>query len=76
MKALILNLLMFFLVAIISLPFLALFGIVFLMIGCGWAYAGPQGCHCVINPIGYAMLILSGVGVFSLFLKLRKLWTS
>ncbi|HEX5966437.1 MAG TPA: hypothetical protein VFY51_10925 [Pyrinomonadaceae bacterium] len=56
MKIVLLNIALFVLVVIFSLPFLALFLTLILFIGGGWAYAGPAGCHFVINPIGYAML--------------------
>lgn len=50
------NVVLLILVAISSLPLLVLYVYVFLIIGGGWAYAGPGGCHFVINPIGVTML--------------------
>jgi hypothetical protein len=35
----------------------------FLGIGGGWAYAGPNGCHFVIGPIGYTMLIVPALAI-------------
>jgi hypothetical protein len=74
MKAVILNLILIILIAVFSLPFLALYLLVFFGLGGGWAYAGPNGCHFVIGPIGYGMIIvpafaLSGVA----WRSLRKL---
>ena len=76
MKAVILNLSLIILIAVFSLPFLALYLLVFFGLGGGWAYAGPNGCHCVIGPIGHGMIIvpafaLSGVAWRSLR-KLRR----
>ena len=56
MKSVVTNLILTVLIAIFSLPLLALYGLVFLGIGGGWANAGPNDCHFVIGPIGYLML--------------------
>jgi hypothetical protein len=56
-KSIVLNLVLIVLIALFSLPFLALYVLVFFGIGGGWAYAGPKGCHFVIGPIGFAMLV-------------------
>ena len=66
-KSVVTNLILTVLIAIFSLPLLALYVFVFLGIGGGWAYAGPNDCHFVIGPIGYLMLgppifLVGGVG--------------
>ena len=63
MKSIVLNLVLIVLIALFSLPFLALYVLVFFGIGGGWAYAGPNGCHFVMGPIGYAMLIVPALGL-------------
>jgi hypothetical protein len=77
-KALILNSILVVLLALFSLPFMALFialyGVVFAALGGGWAYAGSSGCHFVIGPVGYYMLgppiiVVGGVA----WLILRKI---
>jgi hypothetical protein len=62
-KSIVLNLVLIVLIALLSLPFLALYVMVFFGIGGGWAYAGPKGCHFVIGPIGFAMLVLPTLGL-------------
>lgn len=59
-----LNLILFALVAIFSLPFLALYVAVLFVVGGGWAYAGADSCYFVLNPVGYAMIAVPG-GVVS-----------
>lgn len=54
---------LFALVVIFSLPFLALYLVTFLFIGGGWAYAGSAGCYFVLNPFGYAMIIFPALAV-------------
>ena len=76
MKLIVLNLILIVLIALFSLPFLALYTLVFFGVGGGWAYAGPNGCHFVIGPLGYAMLTvptlsLSGV-TWTSIRKLRR----
>ncbi len=58
MKAVVLNFILIILIAVFSLPFLAFYLLVFFGLGGGWAYAGPNGCHFVIGPIGYGMIIV------------------
>jgi len=58
-KSIIPNLVQIVLIALFSLPFLALYVLVFFGLGGGWAYAGQKGCHFVIGPIGYAMFSCS-----------------
>jgi formate hydrogenlyase subunit 3/multisubunit Na+/H+ antiporter MnhD subunit len=74
-KSVVLNLVLIVLIALFSLPFLALYVLVFLGIGGGWAYAGPNGCHFVIGPIGYMMLIVPALAICTVawksFQKLR-----
>jgi hypothetical protein len=74
-KSLALSLILIALIAFFSLPLLALYVLVFFGLGGGWAYAGPNGCHFVIGPIGYAMLIMPGLAVsnggWKLFRRLR-----
>jgi hypothetical protein len=78
-KSVTLNLILIVLIALFSLPLiallLALYVFVFFGLGGGWAYAGSNGCHFVIGPIGYAMLSVPGfaacAGAWKLFRKLR-----
>jgi hypothetical protein len=78
-KSVALNLILIVLIALFSLPvlavLLAMYVLVFFGLGGGWAYAGSDGCYFVIGPIGYAMLILPGLaacaGAWKLFRKLR-----
>jgi hypothetical protein len=60
-----LNLILIVLIALFSVPVLAVlltaYVFVFFGLGGGWAYAGSAGCHFVIGPIGYAMLIIPGL---------------
>jgi formate hydrogenlyase subunit 3/multisubunit Na+/H+ antiporter MnhD subunit len=73
-KSIVLNLVLVVLIALFSLPFLALYVLVFFGIGGGWAYAGPNGCHFVIGPIGYTMLIVPAFGLCAVGWKsIRKL---
>jgi formate hydrogenlyase subunit 3/multisubunit Na+/H+ antiporter MnhD subunit len=62
-KSIALNLLLIVLTALFSLPFLALYVWMFLGLGGSWAYAGPNGCHFVIGPLGYAMLLVPTFGL-------------
>jgi hypothetical protein len=62
-KSIVLNIVLIVLIAPFSLPLLALYVLVFFGIGGSWAYAGPNGCHFVIGPIGYAMLVGPTVGL-------------
>ena len=75
MKGVTLNLILIFLIAALSLPFVALYVLIFFGLGGGWAYAGPNGCHFVIGPIGYGMIIVPalalGRGAWKSFRKLR-----
>ena len=66
MKSIIPNLVQIVLIALFSLPFLALYVLVFFGLGGGWAYAGQKGCHFVIGPIGYAMLVVPTVALCAL----------
>ncbi|HKR14846.1 MAG TPA: hypothetical protein VJT15_22470 [Pyrinomonadaceae bacterium] len=69
MKSTALKLALFALVAIFSLPFLALYIAVLVVIGGGWAYVGADSCYFVLNPLGYAMIVVP-VGV--VIWRLRK----
>jgi hypothetical protein len=51
------------LIALLGVPLLALYVLVFFGIGGGWAYAGTNGCHFVLSQIGYAMLIVPALGL-------------
>lgn len=64
MKSVVLNLALIVLIALFSLPLLAVYVFIFFGIGGGWAYAGTNGCHFVIGPIGYAMLIVPAFALF------------
>ena len=64
MKLIVLNLILIVLIALFSLPFLALYVLMFFGIGGSWAYAGPNGRHFVIGTLGYAMLIIPALGLF------------
>jgi hypothetical protein len=76
-KPFFLNILLIILVGFFSLPFVALYVFFFFAIGGGWAYAGTNGCHFVLNPIGYLMLaapvLLLGVLSWRL---IRGMWPS
>jgi len=73
-KSIVLNLGLIVLIALFSLPFLALYVLVFFGIGGGWAYAGANGCHFVMGPIGYVMFIVPALGVCSaVWRAIRKL---
>ena len=76
MKAILLNTILVILIAVFSLPFLlaflAAYAFLFVAFGGGWAYAGPNGCHFVIGPIGYAMLIFPITGLAALGWKLLR----
>ena len=78
MKGSILNVLLVGLIAVFSLPFLAfvlaLYVFIFFGLGGGWAYAGPNGCHFIIGPIGYGMIIAPALALGGLAWKsLRRL---
>jgi hypothetical protein len=74
MKSIVLNLVLIVLIALFSLPFVALYVLVFFGIGGGWAYAGTNGCHFVIGPIGYAMVIVPALGLCgAVWRPIRKL---
>ena len=74
MKSIVLNLILIVLIALFSLPFLALYIAVLFGVGVGWAYAGPNGCHFVIGPIGYAMLTVPALGLSGVaWTSIRKL---
>ena len=79
MKALILNSILVALIALFSLPLIALsvalYAVFFAAFGGGWAYSGAGECHFVIGPVGYFMLGLpiiavSGFG-WLIFRKIR-----
>jgi hypothetical protein len=56
MKSVVTNLVLTVLIAIFSLPLVAVYVFVFFALGGGWANSGPNDCHFVIGPIGYLML--------------------
>ena len=64
MKSVVLNLALIVLIALFSLPLLTVYVLIFFGFGGGWAYAGTSGCHFVIGPIGYAMLIVPAFALF------------
>ena len=78
MKAFVLNSVLVFLIAVFSLPVLVVYMFVFFALGGGWAYGTVEtgGCHFVVGPIGYAMLVLPGVllgrGAWKSYRKLRR----
>ena len=76
MKSVIQGLVLATMTALFSLPFLALYVLVFFGIGGGWAYSGPNGCHFVIGPLGYLMLgppiFTVGSVVWLVFQKIRS----
>ena len=76
MKSIVLNLVLIVLIVLFSLPLLALYVLVFFGIGGGWAYRSMEmgGCHFVIGPIGYAMLIVPTLGLCAVaWRSIRKL---
>jgi hypothetical protein len=74
MKSIALNLILIALIALFSLPFLALYVWMFLGLGGSWALVGPNGCHFVIGPIGYVMLLVPTLGLSGIaWTSIRKL---
>ncbi len=74
MKAVFLNAGLLVVVAVCSLPLLGFYVLVFFVIGGGWALAGPNDCHFVMNPIGYVMVGAPVLAVRAgLWTVLRKL---
>jgi len=56
MKAVVLNLLLIILIAVFSLPLLALYVLIFFGLGGGWACAGPNDCYFVIARLATELL--------------------
>jgi formate hydrogenlyase subunit 3/multisubunit Na+/H+ antiporter MnhD subunit len=74
LKSFSLNAVLLVLVAVCSLPFLALYVLFFFAIGGAWAYAGPNGCHFEMNPIGCVMVVSPVLAVCAgLWTALRKM---
>jgi uncharacterized protein YneF (UPF0154 family) len=74
LKSFFLNAALLVLVAVFSVPLLAVYALLLFVIGGGWAYAGPNGCHFKMNPIGYVMVVSPVLGVCAgLWIALRKI---
>ena len=59
--------------AVFSLPLVALYVFVLVVLGGGWGYAGADGCYFTLNPIGYAMIVVpAGVVLWRLLLRTFK----